>query len=44
LPELGIDLPGQAASELKNYMLRVFDRESFQASLTEQEREMRMLM
>ena len=44
LPELGIDLPGQAASELKNYMLRVFDRESFQASLTEHEREMRMLM
>ncbi len=41
LPAFGIELSGQGSKELKNYMLRVFDRESFQASLTESERELR---
>ncbi|WNC72950.1 stringent starvation protein SspA [Thalassotalea psychrophila] len=41
LPAFGIELSGQGSKELKNYMLRVFDRESFQASLTETERELR---
>ena len=41
LPELGIDLSGAGAKELKEYMLRLFERDSFQASLTEAEREIR---
>ncbi|WOH35849.1 stringent starvation protein SspA [Thalassotalea fonticola] len=41
LPAFGIELSGQGSKELKNYMLRLFDRESFQASLTETERELR---
>lgn len=41
LPAFGIELSGQGSKELKNYMLRLFDRESFQASLTEAERELR---
>ncbi|NMP15747.1 MULTISPECIES: stringent starvation protein SspA [unclassified Thalassotalea] len=41
LPVLGIELSGQGSRELKAYMLRLFDRESFQASLTEIERELR---
>lgn len=41
LPELGIDLIGQGSKDIKAYMLRVFERDSFQASLTEEEREMR---
>jgi RNA polymerase-associated protein len=41
LPAFGIELSGQGSKELKNYMLRLFDRESFQASLTESERELR---
>ncbi|MDN3653538.1 stringent starvation protein SspA [Thalassotalea ponticola] len=41
LPVLGIELSGQGSRELKAYMLRLFDRESFQASLTEAERELR---
>ncbi|KZN29497.1 stringent starvation protein SspA [Pseudoalteromonas luteoviolacea] len=41
LPELGIELTGSGASELKDYMLRLFERESFQASLTDIEREIR---
>jgi len=41
LPAFGIELDGQGAKELKAYMLRVFERESFQASLTEAERELR---
>lgn len=40
LPILGIDLPKQAGA-LKDYMDRVFERESFTESLTEEEREMR---
>ncbi|KZN37334.1 stringent starvation protein SspA [Pseudoalteromonas luteoviolacea] len=41
LPQLGIELNGSGASELKDYMLRLFERESFQASLTDVEREIR---
>ena len=41
LPAFGIELSGQGSKELKTYMLRLFDRESFQASLTEAERELR---
>jgi RNA polymerase-associated protein len=40
LPSLNITLPKQAAP-LLSYAERIFARESFQASLTEAEREMR---
>ncbi|BAE73493.1 Stringent starvation protein A [Sodalis glossinidius str. 'morsitans'] len=42
LPQLGIELAGVCAKELKGYMTRVFERDSFLASLTEAEREMRL--
>ncbi|NTS75913.1 stringent starvation protein A [Catenovulum sp. SM1970] len=42
LPKLGIDLTGQGSKEVKAYMTRVFERESFQASLTDAERDMRV--
>jgi RNA polymerase-associated protein len=42
LPELGIELTGNASKELRIYMQRVFERESFQASLTDSEREIRL--
>jgi len=42
LPVLGIELDMRTAKEVKAYMTRLFDRESFKASLTETEREMRM--
>lgn len=42
LPQLGIELAGAGAKELKGYMTRVFERDSFLASLTEAEREMRL--
>ena len=42
LPELGIELNGQGSNELKIYMTRVFERDSFLASLTELEHEMRL--
>lgn len=41
LPAWGIELEGPAAKEIKSYMLRVFERESFQASLTEAEKDIR---
>ena len=41
LPVMGIELEGEGSKELKSYMLKVFERESFQASLTESERELR---
>jgi RNA polymerase-associated protein len=41
LPVFGIELEGQGSKELKTYRLRLFERESFQASLTEAERELR---
>ena len=40
LPMLGVELPPQAAS-VEKYARRIFDRDSFKASLTEVEREMR---
>lgn len=40
LPQLGIELPNtKQVKPLQTYMDRLFDRESFQASLSEQERE-----
>ena len=44
LPVLGIELDTNTAKEVKGYMTRIFERESFKASLTEAEREMRMGM
>ncbi|GKX59956.1 stringent starvation protein SspA [Leminorella grimontii] len=44
LPQMGIELSGSGAKEIKAYMNRVFERESFLASLTEVEREMRLQM
>lgn len=40
LPQLDIELNGSGSKELKVYMDRVFEREAFQVSLTEEEREM----
>lgn len=40
LPIYGIELSGAGAKDIQNYMLRLFERESFQDSLTEIEREM----
>ena len=39
LPTLGIELTGKGSKELKGYMIRLFERQSFQASLTEIERD-----
>jgi RNA polymerase-associated protein len=44
LPVLGIELDGEGSKEFKGYMLKLFERESFQASLTEAEREIRLGM
>ncbi|MBU2862508.1 glutathione S-transferase N-terminal domain-containing protein [Reinekea marina] len=41
LPSLGIELPEKAAKDILAYMERVFERESFQISLSEVEQEMR---
>ncbi len=41
LDVLGIRLKGRGAKEIQQYMERLFERESFQASLTELEQEMR---
>ncbi|WP_430461361.1 stringent starvation protein SspA [Thalassolituus sp. LLYu03] len=41
LPAMGIELPEKQCKALLQYMERLFDRESFQASLSEAEREMR---
>ncbi len=41
LPLLGIEFTGKGAKELKSYMNRLFERDSFQASLTDVEREIR---
>lgn len=43
LPVMGIELTGPGSKEVKVYMTRVFDRDSFLASLTETEREMRLV-
>jgi RNA polymerase-associated protein len=42
LQSLGVEFSGPGAKELKGYMTRVFERDSFLASLTEPEREMRL--
>ncbi|WP_218996877.1 stringent starvation protein SspA [Shewanella algae] len=42
LPVLGIELDNRGGKDIKAYMNRIFERESFKASLTEAEREMRM--
>ena len=41
LPVLGIDLPEKQTKDIHAYMERLFERESFQASLSEAEQEMR---
>jgi RNA polymerase-associated protein len=41
LPMLGIELSPAAAKDVDNYANRLFEREAFQQSLTEEEREMR---
>lgn len=41
LQSVGIDLPDRPARSLKRYMQRLFDRDSFRASLSEIELEMR---
>lgn len=41
LPMLGIELPEKQCKPLLQYMERLFEREAFQASLSEAEREMR---
>lgn len=42
LPVMGIELAGTGSKEIKAYMTRVFERESFVTSLTDAEREMRL--
>tara|TARA_R110001583_G_scaffold10601_5_gene48660 strand:- start:16243 stop:16878 length:636 start_codon:yes stop_codon:yes gene_type:complete len=42
LPELKIDLGYDNVTGIKSYMVKVFERESFQASMTETEREIRI--
>ncbi len=42
LPALGIELDVRIAKDINAYMTRIFERESFKASLTEAERELRM--
>ena len=40
LPQYKIELNGTGAKDIKRYMVRLFERESFQQSLTEAEREL----
>ena len=42
LPALGIELPAAAAKDINTYAERLFSREAFQQSLTEEERDMRL--
>ncbi|MGL4861264.1 MAG: stringent starvation protein SspA [Enterobacteriaceae bacterium] len=42
LPLMQIELSGAGSKELKGYMTRLFERDSFLASLTDVEREMRL--
>jgi stringent starvation protein A len=41
LPAMGIELTGRGAKEVESYMKLLFERDSFQASLTDVERELR---
>ncbi len=43
LPSYGIELTGQGAKDVKAYMVRVFERKTFQESLTDVEREIARL-
>ncbi len=43
LPEMGIKLTGKGSKEVTQYMELLFERESFQASLTDVERDMGIL-
>lgn len=40
LPAYGIELEGQGAKEIKQYLVRLFERKTFQDSLTEEEKEL----
>lgn len=40
LNHLGVELSGRGAKEIRTYMARVFERDSFQGSLSDAEREM----
>ena len=40
LPAYGIQLDGQGSKDIKAYMIRVFERKTFQESLTEAEKEL----
>ena len=40
LPAYGIQLEGQGAKDIKAYMIRVFERKTFQESLTDAEKEL----
>lgn len=40
LPQYGIELDSSSAKDIKRYMVRIFERPSFQKSLTEAEREL----
>ncbi|MCF1427322.1 MAG: stringent starvation protein A [Shewanella sp.] len=42
LPALGIEIDSRIAKDINAYMTRIFERDSFKASLTEAERELRM--
>ena len=41
LPAMGIELPAKQAKSMLVYMDRIFDRDAFQASLSEAEMDMR---
>ena len=41
LPVLGIDLPPKHGKAIQDYMDRIFERDAFQASLSEAELDMR---
>lgn len=43
LPKLGLELSSSSSKELDGYMTRIFERDTFLASLTEAEREMQQL-
>ncbi|MFN3713919.1 MAG: glutathione S-transferase N-terminal domain-containing protein [Alcanivoracaceae bacterium] len=43
LPVLGLDLPAKQCKPISDYAERMFDRDGFQASLSDQERELRHL-
>lgn len=40
--QLGIEISGRGSKAIHDYMERIFDRESFKVSLTEEEREIKM--